>query len=377
MTLKLHPSNPEEDIANRISALEIELAKLRSQSKKGNVLGALGAVAGGIALPVYAGEWVTSKVNAVEELYHGLQTASRMANLSGGSSASVERQLQYVPAELKQQFEAYLSNRDILSEAPKEALEVMQRESDAFPGQHTAPVEAGKGVKAWVLTKSKSWFKPEARKEEIKQTNTTQYTQNYNDLAKIRTSALEHREVSLQEMKSLASKVEQNEASSGAIDAAGRQRFESLVKEHNNACKVLKDIHNLKPGEIYQGKESASYITTTQEAKNYGITPFQPGAWADNAMVGLTILGAFAGYKAANIATAAYHTAEDIARGTYAVGRGAYHAGESIAHGIGRVNDVAFRAADYTLQKGGRVLGLATGATVKKAKQLKRSITKK
>jgi len=310
--------------------LEKRVGNLERTIKRNNgvvqrVVKSVGGLSGAALGYGLVGPYAKDFAEFVGESWHGIDLAIKLSNNYFGNENSVKKYLENIDPGVK---ERYLENRgheQLLLTASQEALEAMQRASLKIPTTESKPVKSLRGLKGWIIEKTKGIGKSEEEKEEIHIQNTEEYQSNYNTLARLRMSAVEKRELLNGEIVGQSRKLEKNEYNTEKIDERGLRIFDSLIKEYNNVSDVLRNIVELDIRQINDGVLNKKYEQVVSDAKNYGIIPYSVEGFGDIGLMGATILGAWLGYKVsrpiAQIGNAVYYFGKDIIKSASKVGK--------------------------------------------------------
>ncbi len=328
----------EGNTDDKILALEKEVARLKRKTRGNAPWRVTGAVAGAGVTYGVAGNWVREKADAMEELYHDFRVASNLLNFGEGEAAYY---IGYIDGVVANEFLNYRNNESRLTDISRESLQALQRASAAFPGQQTKVVEAAKGIKGTIFEMTMGMVANEEEEEDNAMRGTKQYQKNYNELAQIRVSALERRELLREEMDGLAVKLKRTELNTGQIDQSGINSLEALARKYNCASDVLNDILNMRVITAYEKDEG--YQAIVQQAREYGIKPYQPGEWADNAVTGALILGAYVGNRLGRTAGNIYRSGRELAN---VAAKPIKYAARGIAWGAKELKNIRSRGND-------------------------------
>lgn len=316
--------NEFEELEKRVGNLERTIK--RNSGVAQGVVKAVGGLSGAALGYYFVGPYASDLAEFVGESWHGVDLAIKLSNNYFGNKDPVNKYLGNIDSGVK---EGYLENRgheQLLLTASQEALEAMQRASLKIPTVESKPVKSLRGLKGWIIEKTKGIGKSEGEKEEIHIQNTEQYRDNYNVLARLRMSAVEKSELLKGEIVGQSRKLEKNEFNTGKIDERGLRIFDSLIREYNNVSDVLRNIVELDIRQINEGVLNKRYEQVVSDAKNYGIIPYSAKGWGDIGAMGATILGAWLGYKVskpiARIGNVAYYFGKNIIKSASKVGRG-------------------------------------------------------
>lgn len=319
------------DDKNEFEELEKRVGNLERTIKRNNgvtqgvvkTVGGLSGAAFGYGL---IGPYARDLAEFVGGSWHGIDLAIKLSNSYFRNEESVNRYLGNIDSGVKERYLENRVNEQLLLTASQEALEATQRGSLNVPTIESKPVKSLRGLKGWIIEKTKGIGKSDEEKKEIHIQNTGQYRDNYNALARLRMSAVEKSELLKGEIVGQSRKLEKSEYNTGKIDERGLGIFDSLIREYNNASDVLRNIVELDISQINEGVLNKIYEQVVSDAKNYGIVPYSAEGAGDIGVMGATILGAWLGYKVsrpiARIGNVAYCFGKDIIKGASKVGKG-------------------------------------------------------
>jgi len=332
----------EDPLSSENTVLARRIKKLEVRNRRGMLVGPGAAGAAALGTHFGAGDWIRGKADGVEEIYHGAKVAAKLTDFGKGDLELADELIkENVDGALAREYFENVESGSKLVTGSQEALEAMQRNYAVVPGSETKPVREIRGLKGWIIEKTRGPVREIAGADdkpgESAQINTEQYRDHYDNLAELRQTAVLRREELRGEMGHLAEKLQKTELNTGEIDGGGVEALEGLVREYNQASEVLGEIRGMEVDDIFQGRENTTYASTLEKADNYGIQPFQPGAFADVAIVGADIAAGIAGYVVAKKASRAYHAAGDAVRGVANV------AGK-VKDGIGRAYGVVSKS---------------------------------
>ena len=186
-----------------------------------------------------------------------------------------------------------LFDRDDKAVAHSKAGEVAEK----FPGAQSEPVKDVRGLKGWILTKTKEILTgaDEPRKEEIEATNTPEYQEHYNLLANTKGAGIDRLTKIRRGIEKFCEKVELAEMKTGKVDTKTTEILEGMVREYNGVAELLGSIDHLPVMDVKRGLESQEYAAVIKTADDYGIKPADYTGWGDGIFYGAIAVAALAG----------------------------------------------------------------------------------
>lgn len=236
----------------------------------------VGAVTG-IATAHYLGVLDKFKKFAsdIGETYEGARAGYLLLNQ--GSSGRDTKVQEYLPSTKLTEQEIKDFNRrqetgylEKLSKATSITLEATQRGSESFPGARSKPIGIIRDLSSQIMQKTMPW----KNKEETEIRGTEQYTEAYNQRAKILEGLITKAGKLEESLNKQAQKISENETIGKNIKE-GTSILGGLAKEYNGVMKTMEDFSGLSVKQINQGKNNEQYQTLTRQAENYGVTPGQ------------------------------------------------------------------------------------------------------
>lgn len=265
----------------------------------GKAYQAVGA-AGGAAVGYKAlGEYAKGLGEFVGEAWHSIDLAGKVASNYFESRESLDKYLQHIDVGVRESYAKNLKDESLVSDISREALEAMQRASAKMPGAESKAVKGIAGLKTRIIEGTKALLADEKGKEEITIQASEEYARKYDALAELRMAIIEKREVLKAKMKEQAKKLEHSEYNTGNVDLDGVKILEGLIREYNTGCELLRGIGSLDVKEINAGKLNSRYNGVVSQVEKYRVKPYDAGNWGDAGVMGVTIAGAYLGYKIA------------------------------------------------------------------------------
>ena len=208
-----------------------------------------------------------------------------------------------VPQDVRETYASNLEQRSGLYKGTWDYVENLQRHALKTPGAESTPVKGARDIKKDILGWTKGLLGGEKKKEAEVQTQ-PQYTDNYNDLAKLRMSLMERITEIEYGMNETAYKVRANENNTHESDESGRTLLVDLFREHEKSFALLKGFKELKPEQILEGNNDSKYAEVVKRSSEYGIKPYEPnGFLTRNASLGVAAIGFGLGAMAGDFVT--------------------------------------------------------------------------
>ncbi len=312
------------DHEKRIKRLEDALRNEQIGKAHQAVGAATGAAVGYKAL----GDYAKGLGEFVGETWHSIDLAGKVVSNYFESRESLDKYLQHIDVGARENYAKNLKVESLISDVSREALEAMQRASAKMPGAESKVVKGIAGLKTRIMEGTKAFFADDERKEEIAIQASEEYAGKHDALAELRMAIIEKREILKAKMKEQAKKLEHSEYNTGKVDLDGVNILEGLVREYNTGCELLRGIGSLDVKEINAGKLNSRYNGVVSQVEKYGVKPYDASNWGDAGIMGVTIAGAYLGYKIAKPLT-------PLVRGGFYLGKQGVRLGKNL---VGVVN---------------------------------------
>lgn len=268
--------------------------------------GALGGAAAGYAAYHIIGRPLEGILKVEEETRRDFKVISKF---DSGDNSYLERVLgDTSEGRMGTVYANNLRDKEGLYQGAWDYIEALQRQSLKDPTQKTKPAEELKDAKKKLLDITKKGIgRILGRKKMVEEAEAqaeSQYTPNYNDLTRLRMTAMERVSLLEDEMRELGYKIIANRHNTQQKDNEGVKALGELIGEHDKHIDLLREFRTLTPRQILEGESNQSYKTAIEKAHNYGIKPYvvrgMLPAYAGKAVGGLAgALGLWVGSKVA------------------------------------------------------------------------------
>ncbi len=276
--------------------LEKQVKGLKGKARRDNIAGVAGVATGAGAVGYFLGDVSREVGEGIGEVYHGMKVVSNLGKFGSNVEEGIMTEyVEMLPEGVSGVYLDNLDNESLIVDGSREALDALQRGAMHFPGQEVEPVRNIRGLKGSIIQKTKGWITGDKEEAEIQ--NTEQYAENYDDLARLRTSALLKREGLKDEIGDYCGKLYLNEQNTGNVGEGGLEVLENLVVQHNNLSGLLSNIGELDIRDINEGELNEGYQGAVQDAKDFGVKGYSVDNWGDAGFLASLVVGAYLGNK--------------------------------------------------------------------------------